>query len=496
MAITTEELFNQYHRQVYRYVYSILQNREQAQDITSKTFLTAAKKIDQAQAYSSHSTWLITIARNHIGNFWQKKKIAPFSEQEIKQNGKQWSYPNGDQDLLKQSINNEVEEATTKSLKELDPAKREIITLKIWHNKTFKEIAEITGSPIKTVQTYYYRGLKTIREKLKQQGYKPVPAVILLALDQIKDSKNFKISSDTINLLKPKLMENPASPTNLANTPEIVNTANNMISGKNIVIAAISLTTIATVTAGGYLYVKNRNNQNRPETIISERLDETPTEIITPTEEPSPTEQTTTSLTPTTTETSLKSFTGKYIKAQIPVNWTMQELNGVPNVAGFEGYELKDSNNKQLVKLQFSSGVGSNYCAATKLTYHKFSDHNPKYYQQLIDAKNDPDCDLSKVVVKKHNKDSQFKHMVNRLRRDGSKIFIDSTKDTKYFDIDAILTGFISLEDSGPNIYWYFKNSSPIVKGYEYQLFINSSNIPDENTAIKVENVLKSIEPI
>jgi RNA polymerase sigma-70 factor (ECF subfamily) len=59
-------IYDAYVTDVYRYVYSRLQNKTEAEDITSETFLKALEKIATytPQEGKTIKCWLFTIARN------------------------------------------------------------------------------------------------------------------------------------------------------------------------------------------------------------------------------------------------------------------------------------------------------------------------------------------------------------------------------------------------------------------------------------------------
>lgn len=55
----------------------------------------------------------------------------------------------------------------------LEAKSRTVIILKIYENMTFSEIAQIVKKPENTVKTLYYRGLKSLKERMQINGYEP-----------------------------------------------------------------------------------------------------------------------------------------------------------------------------------------------------------------------------------------------------------------------------------------------------------------------------------
>lgn len=170
--MTIEEIYNQYHQQVYHYCYGVLQQRQDAEDITAQTFETAYQKFEQTKGYDKQSTWLIQIARNHMSNKFRKKDFVTESEQfnEDMSRGFDQLFSDPDQDLLRQAQEKEVSQRVQELLQELTPLQREAIVLCLWHNMKLPEVAQITGRSLRAVRANYYRGLERLRELLAEQN--------------------------------------------------------------------------------------------------------------------------------------------------------------------------------------------------------------------------------------------------------------------------------------------------------------------------------------
>ena len=56
---------------IYRYVYSKVGNREEAEDLTSQIFLKAMRSIDQQRDQQSVQKWLFQVAKTTIADYWR-----------------------------------------------------------------------------------------------------------------------------------------------------------------------------------------------------------------------------------------------------------------------------------------------------------------------------------------------------------------------------------------------------------------------------------------
>jgi len=75
------EIYDENFDDVYRYVYVKIGNKWDAEDIVSETFRKAFEKFSSFQRGSSPKSWLMTIARNTIIDFYRKKKSVPIGEE-------------------------------------------------------------------------------------------------------------------------------------------------------------------------------------------------------------------------------------------------------------------------------------------------------------------------------------------------------------------------------------------------------------------------------
>lgn len=308
--MTAAKLYKNNHQKVYRYAYSILLDKTLAEDITAQTFVVALQKFEQTKDFPTHSTWLIQIARNLMGNYFQKKKSVTTSEVEAK-------LPPGlnleelipsQIDLEKEAITEELNSDLQEALQQLDPVKREIVILKIWQEYSFKEIAEITKMKPRTVEIYYYRALKKLKSILEQKGHKPQLAVVILAFNQIKELTRFSLDSNKAKMLFDTIMKNSKELATGATAgasglgaAAAGKTATAAVSSKVITSIAIGGVAIATATSvglGSYFYHQEKNKEKNENQVVVTQPTPEITSSPTPTSTPSPTEE---SATPTAT---------------------------------------------------------------------------------------------------------------------------------------------------------------------------------------------------
>lgn len=152
--ITLSELYERYSMDIFKYSYSILKRREEAEDAVQEVFVRYARKENTFKGKCSYKTWLLIITRNYCFNKIKDKSFtnmdiddADFNETE-----------NPDYDM-----NISLKDALMKLSEEYN----ELIFLKEYEGFSYNEIAAITKLSSENVKTKLYRARQELRRILK-----------------------------------------------------------------------------------------------------------------------------------------------------------------------------------------------------------------------------------------------------------------------------------------------------------------------------------------
>ena len=74
MQEALKELFTNYYKDIYTYLYSLSHNASLSEDLTSEVFLEVVKSITKFRGESDIKTWLFAIARHKWFAYLRKKK--------------------------------------------------------------------------------------------------------------------------------------------------------------------------------------------------------------------------------------------------------------------------------------------------------------------------------------------------------------------------------------------------------------------------------------
>ena len=162
-----EVIFKAYVRSLYAYVFSVLKDKDEAEDVTAETFWVALDNLTNFQWRGvSIKFWLFQIARNQLKKYWRQK------QKEVSWNPDIQVESNKEAEILDQLTQKERLEKVKNCLEEMEALDSEVIKLKIWEEFSFEEIAYITGCTVSKVKMRYYRGLEKLKEKLRARGIK------------------------------------------------------------------------------------------------------------------------------------------------------------------------------------------------------------------------------------------------------------------------------------------------------------------------------------
>ncbi len=156
-------LYDQFAPGLYRLCYSLVLNREDAEDVTQESFVYAFKNLHRYNArLSAFKTWLYTIAICRCRNIYRRQKpVLNLSH----------FLPAPKSDTPEASLARvSAKEAVETALAALNPRLREAIVLRYGHGLTFREIAEVMDCPPKTAESRVRLGHDALRGMLGPAG--------------------------------------------------------------------------------------------------------------------------------------------------------------------------------------------------------------------------------------------------------------------------------------------------------------------------------------
>jgi RNA polymerase sigma-70 factor, ECF subfamily len=162
-------LVHHHYNRVYRIVYGILRNEENAKDVTQQVWIKVWKKIDTFKGEASFSTWLYRIstftALDFIRANKKHRKLDSIEASEETEGIKpiQLSSDNTDEQPRTSLRKKEIMAGFQKALTQLNEQHRTALVLREIEGLSYEEIADIMKCKIGTVMSRIFNARKTIQ---------------------------------------------------------------------------------------------------------------------------------------------------------------------------------------------------------------------------------------------------------------------------------------------------------------------------------------------
>ncbi len=157
-------IFERFARPIISFIYDMVGERELAEDLTQETFVRAYRNLGALREEARFSTWLFGIAKNVARESLRTRRrdnhnveIGDPAVLELSD-----GHPSPAGQLLDKELNGVIHDA----LGSLDEDKRVVFTLKVFQQRSYEEIAAITGFTISKLKTDLHRARAEMRRRI------------------------------------------------------------------------------------------------------------------------------------------------------------------------------------------------------------------------------------------------------------------------------------------------------------------------------------------
>ena len=152
MGRKAEDVYEQYAKRVYRYLFSLTGSAEMAEELTQETFLQAIQNMDQYRGEASLWVWLCAIGKRLWFKELERRSRVTVAGEET------FRHVAAPYDLEQDYENRENRLALYRAMQRLDADTREVIHLRLAGDFSFREIGEILGRSEVWARVRFYRG--------------------------------------------------------------------------------------------------------------------------------------------------------------------------------------------------------------------------------------------------------------------------------------------------------------------------------------------------
>ena len=153
------QIYELFHKRIYRYCLFNTQASETAQDLCQETFFRAWKSLSTfSQKGGSFQAYIFRIARNLIIDLSRKKKELPLENYDQVD----------DRQVLEEGLEKQDDiKKVRNALSKLDGIERQIIILRYFEEMTTAEVAKVVGLREGALRVRTHRILKKLKEQIE-----------------------------------------------------------------------------------------------------------------------------------------------------------------------------------------------------------------------------------------------------------------------------------------------------------------------------------------
>ncbi|MCQ2419009.1 MAG: sigma-70 family RNA polymerase sigma factor [Clostridia bacterium] len=168
-----EQLVLLYQKRVYNLALRMVQNPDDAFDLSQEAFLKAWKNLPNLKADAAFSTWLFRMTSNECIDFLRRSKrqktvsltVESDDDEEV-----QLDMPDTAPGPEEAAIRAEEQALLQKAMEQLPPDHRQILTLRIVDDLDYRQISEVLGIAEGTVKSRLARARDNLRKNLAALG--------------------------------------------------------------------------------------------------------------------------------------------------------------------------------------------------------------------------------------------------------------------------------------------------------------------------------------
>ncbi|MGB7539282.1 MAG: sigma-70 family RNA polymerase sigma factor [Anaerolineales bacterium] len=151
-------LYDRYVQPVYRYLRSRVGSAEEAEELTSQTFLAAMESLPRYDHRGYFSAWLFSIARRKAADLFRRRINAPLEEaEEIA----------AESDLPGETARADQTQKLARLIRSLVEEERELIRLHFTAGLTYAEMGVLLGKKEDAVKKSMYRLLERLHGRME-----------------------------------------------------------------------------------------------------------------------------------------------------------------------------------------------------------------------------------------------------------------------------------------------------------------------------------------
>ena len=164
------EIIVRYRGKLFAYLYCLVGQKDEVDDLLQNVFIKVYKNLKRFDQTRKFSSWIYRIAHNEAVNHIKRKYLKKFvSWEDIVTTKDQLDLSSLENDANEEWIKNERIKEVHDVVDKLPIKYKQVLILRYFSSKSYKEIAEIIGKPVNTVGTLINRAKERLHEEIKNE---------------------------------------------------------------------------------------------------------------------------------------------------------------------------------------------------------------------------------------------------------------------------------------------------------------------------------------
>lgn len=156
-----ETIVARYNRMLFQYIFRMLQNREDTEDLLQMVWIKAWKNLDNFRGDCQLSTWLMTIATREVySKFREKKRIQTQALE-----GNQTSLSVTSTSSLSAE---DILERLQTAVAELPDKQQQVFIMRYFEEMNYEDMSAITGTSVGALKASFHHAVKKIEHYIRQ----------------------------------------------------------------------------------------------------------------------------------------------------------------------------------------------------------------------------------------------------------------------------------------------------------------------------------------
>jgi RNA polymerase sigma factor (sigma-70 family) len=166
------KLMDKYHDAIYSFIFRMVHDREQVEDLTQEAFIKAFGSLKNFNEEFAFSTWLYKIATNNCIDYIRKRKFQMYSiDKPVESHDSEYVFelPDDSYEADRDVIADQRSVLIRNAIDKLPEKYRRVILLRHTEEKSYEEIARMLKLPIGTVKAHIFRARELLYRQLRNK---------------------------------------------------------------------------------------------------------------------------------------------------------------------------------------------------------------------------------------------------------------------------------------------------------------------------------------